>query len=92
MPRGYVFLVAPVEVESFGSVGELLQSADPRRSPFWLEAKLMNGDLGASKSFEALVRQKQHSPSPNSTIVEREVLLVRASFHTACGKRYLLAV
>lgn len=92
MPRGYVFLVAPVNADSFGSVGELLQSVDPRRSSFWLEAKLVNGALSPNESFEALVPPKQHSPSPNSTIVEREAVLVRGSFHTACGKRYLLAV
>jgi hypothetical protein len=92
MPRGYVFLVAPVKTGSFGSVGELLQSADPRHRSFWIDAQLMNGGFNDNEVFEALVPPKQNSPSPNSTIVEREAVLVRGSLHTACGKRYLLAV
>ncbi len=92
MPRGYVFLVAPVNMDSFGSVGQLLQSADPRQRSFWLEAKLLNGGLNSNTSFEALVPPKQHSPSPRSIIVEREAVLVRGSLHEACGKHYLVAV
>lgn len=92
MSRGYVFLVLPVESKSYGSIGELLQSVDPRRRSFWLETKLISGDLSSNESFEAFVPPKQHSPSPNSTFVEREMLLIRGSFHTACRKRYLLAV
>lgn len=92
MPRGYVFLVAPVKAEPFSSVGELLQSVDPRHRSFWLEAQLINGDLRSVEPFEAFVPPKQHSPSPNSVITEREAVLVRGSFHSACGRRYLLAV
>lgn len=92
MPRGPVFLIAPVPVESLVSVGALLQSADPKKRPFWLEAKLRSGDLASGDAFEAWVPAKQRSPSPRSTIIDREAVLVRGHLHSACGKRYLVAV
>ena len=92
MSRGHVFLVAPVPAAMDISIGELLQAADPKRRPFWLEAKLTNGRLGADEPFEAYVPPKQHSPDPGATIVEREAVLIRGSLHSVCGKRYLVAV
>ncbi|MEB2316911.1 MAG: hypothetical protein OZ919_12700 [Xanthomonadaceae bacterium] len=92
MPRGHVFLVSPVSTATPLAIGELLQSADPRKRSFWLDATLTSGDMRSGGPFEALVPPKQHSPSPNSTIVEREAVLVRGQLRNACGKHYLVAV
>ena len=92
MPRGHVFLVSPLPETIAETPGEVLRSADPKGRDFWLEATLTEGAVAVGKTFEALVPPEQHSPSPNSIIVEREAILVRGSIVVGCGKRYLVAV
>ena len=92
MPRGHVFLVSPLQDGVKDSVGDLLMDADPRRREFWLEANLIEGSVGVGENFKAFVPPKQHSPSPNSTIVERQAILVRGMVVLECGKPYLVSV
>ncbi|MGB8715886.1 MAG: hypothetical protein WCD66_05930 [Rhodanobacteraceae bacterium] len=90
MPRGSVFLVIPLNSEP-ESLGDLLVQADPKHHKFWLEAKLLKGQIAPDKVFEAIVPPLQHSPGPHETIIEREAILVRGQVHGACGKQYLVA-
>jgi hypothetical protein len=90
MPRGPVFLVLPLKSLPTNP-GELLMQADPKHREFWLETKLTNGQIALGQTFEAIVPPLQHSPDPNSTIVEREEIRLRGQIHAACGKQYLVA-
>jgi hypothetical protein len=90
MPRGPVFLVLPL-TSLPANPGELLMQADPKHRKFWLETKLVNGQIAPGQTFEATVPPLQHSPDPNAIIVEREAILLHAQIHTACGKDYLVA-
>lgn len=91
-PRGHVFLFSPLQGGVKDSVGDLLMDVDPRRSELWRDASLIEGGVGLGDKFKAFVPAKQHSPSPNSTIVERQVIVVCGKIVLECGKPYLIAV
>ncbi|WP_376694005.1 hypothetical protein [Wenzhouxiangella sp. EGI_FJ10409] len=92
MPRGDTFLVVPIPNPAQSSLVEILQATSPRKESLWREVELVGGDSSTDEPFEAVVPAKKRHPSPNSTIVEREAVLIRGGFKEACGKHYLVAV
>jgi hypothetical protein len=90
--RDPVYLIAPVDVKPDSSAGSLLKAADPNHSAFWDMAELRSGNPANGEPFEATVPAKRRETSPNSFIVYRDPIMLKAQIHKACGRMYLVAV